>query len=179
MKKTHLILAALLAIANIAYADGSEKDRSAAVFTENVLKPAMNKILMLSKAKDIDPETKAKQYNDIIFPLFNYNFASKLTLGKDKWESLTRSQKDRFEEVYGKRLQRFYINRILLLYPDADILFVNTVQKKNRAVVMTEMKSQCLGNLFHRSWRKWRQPEKQWIKQWLKLKSPGTGSPEL
>lgn len=141
MKKIYLLIAICLATVNIAYADISTEAQSADAFTENILKPALNKILAISKTPEVDQDEKTKVYDEIIYPLFDYSLAAKLTLGKEQWEKSSDDQKERFVDLYSKRLQGFYLNRLLLLYPDIDITFINTVQEQNKAVVTTEMES--------------------------------------
>jgi phospholipid transport system substrate-binding protein len=130
-----------MATMNIAYADISTEAQSADAFTENILKPALNKILTLNKIAEVDQVQKTNIYDETIAPLFDYSLTSKLTLGKEQWEKLTDDQKERFVNLYGKRLQSFYLNRLLLLHPDTYIAFINTVQEQNKAVVTTEMES--------------------------------------
>ncbi len=141
MTKIYLLMAICMASVNIAYADISTEAQSAKTFTENCLKPALNKILTINKTPEVNPDEKTKIYDETIAPLFDYSLASKLTLGKEQWEKLTDDQREKFVNLYGKRLQSFYLNRLLLLHPDTDITFIDTVQEQNKAVVTTEMES--------------------------------------
>ena len=141
MTKLYLLIAICLATVNIAHADIPPDAQKAVTFTENSLKPALNKILMIHKKPDIDPVIKTKFYNEIIFPFFDYSVTARLTLGKEQWEKLTENQKERFINLFGRRLQNFYLHRLLLLQPDTKILFINIIQEQNKGVVNTELES--------------------------------------
>jgi phospholipid transport system substrate-binding protein len=144
MTAFYFLVVISLASLNIAHADISTDGQKAIVFTENSLKPALNKILTIHKKSEMDPEQKRKIYDETIFPLFDYPMTARLTLGGEQWKKLTDKQKERFIHLFGRRLQNFYLQRLLLLHPDMEVIFKKTVQEQNRAVVNTELRSSYL-----------------------------------
>ena len=141
MTKFYLLIAICLATVSPAQADISPDEQKAVAFTENSLKPALNKILMIHKKPGIEPAVKTKIYNETIFPLFDYSVTARLTLEKSHWKKLTENQKKRFINLFGRRLQNFYLQRLLLLHPDTKISFIDTIQEQDKAVVTTELES--------------------------------------
>ena len=144
MIKIVLTVILCLISATIACAGGACDQQGAAAFTDNALKPALENVMATHKQKNLAAGEKQKIYDEIISPFFDHSITARLTLGKQQWETLTTDQQARFIHLFGKRLQNFYLQRMLLLYPDTEILFKDTLQEKNKAVVNTELKSSRL-----------------------------------
>jgi len=103
---------------------------------EELLKGKLEQVILVLEKKDIDQQTKKKEIVEIVTPMFNFSLMSKLTLGKKHWPGLTKKQKDKFTELFTKRLKDSYLEK-MMLYTDEKIEYKESVQVKKKVQIPT------------------------------------------
>jgi phospholipid transport system substrate-binding protein len=83
--------------------------------------------------KQIDPNTKEKQINKIVCPIFNFELIGKLSLGKKHWPKLSPEQRKKFTTLFTEKLKTSYREKIML-YSDEKAHFKPAVPKKNKTL---------------------------------------------
>lgn len=133
---------------------GADDRDVAKVLLENKVDAA---IAVLQK-KDLDHEEKIKQIIEIVTPLFDFPLMAKLTLGRKYWPGLVNEKRQRFIELFTKRLKTSYIDK-LTLYTDEKVVFKTPLQEKRKIQIPTELisKDNTISMLykFHKSKHGW------------------------
>jgi phospholipid transport system substrate-binding protein len=107
---------------------------------EKLLKGKLESVIFILEKKDIDRQAKKKEIVEIVTPMFNFSLMSKLTLGKKHWPGLTKDQKEKFIELFTKRLKDSYLDK-LMLYSDEKIEYKESVQIKKKVHIPTILTS--------------------------------------
>ncbi len=107
---------------------------------EELLKGKLESVIFILEKKDIDRQAKKKEIVEIVTPMFNFSLMSKLTLGKKHWPGLTKDQKEKFIELFTKRLKDSYLDK-LMLYSDEKIEYKESVQIKKKVHIPTILTS--------------------------------------
>ena len=107
---------------------------------EKLLKGKLESVIFILEKKDIDRQAKKKEIVEIVTPMFNFSLMSKLTLGKKHWPGLTKDQKERFIELFTKRLKDSYLDK-MMLYTDEKIKYKASVQIKKKVHIPTILTS--------------------------------------
>jgi len=107
---------------------------------EKVLKSKLESAILILEKKDIDQQVKKKEIVEIVTPIFNFSLMSKLTLGKKHWPGLTKDQKDKFIELFTKRLKNSYLDK-MMLYTDEKIEYKESVQVGKKVQIPTILTS--------------------------------------
>jgi phospholipid transport system substrate-binding protein len=110
-------------------------DKSAA---EEFLKSNLNKAITVLQKKDLSPEAKNSEIEEIVTPMFDFELMAKLSLGKKYLPDLTRDQRDRFTELFVHRLRQSYLDK-LTAYTDEKVIYESPVAVKNRVHVPTQL----------------------------------------
>jgi len=114
-------------------------------------------IAVLEK-NDLDLQEKNKQIIEIVTPLFNFPLMAKLSLGKKYWPGLVKEDRQKFTELFTKRLKASYLDK-LTLYNDEKVVFKTPVQEKRKIKIQTELisKNNTISMLykFHKSTDSW------------------------
>ncbi|NIQ10405.1 MAG: ABC transporter substrate-binding protein [Gammaproteobacteria bacterium] len=82
----------------------------------------INAIVVLLQDETLDKSSRNQQIIDIVTPIFNYQTMAKLSLGKKHWPTLSPKQQEEFSELFVKRLQQSYLEK-LDIYTDEKVLF--------------------------------------------------------
>ena len=90
--------------------------------------------------KDLDQQTKEKQINEIVSPIFDFPLMAKLSLGRKHWPKLTKTQREKFTELFVRKLKAFYLKKVSL-YTNEKVLFKQISQKKKTTLVPVELVS--------------------------------------
>ena len=90
--------------------------------------------------KDLAQETKKQEIVDIISPMFDFELMAKLTLGRKYWPDLQAEQKERFTQLFIRRLRATYLDS-LTLYTDEKIFFEPPVEIKQKVHIPTYLLS--------------------------------------
>ncbi len=107
---------------------------------EEVLKGKLEAVILVLEKKALNEETKIKEIVEIVTPMFNFSLMSKLTLGKKHWPGFTNEQKERFTELFTKRLKDSYLDK-MMLYTDEKIEYKESVQVGKKVQIPTILKS--------------------------------------
>ncbi len=113
---------------------GADDKDVAKELLENKIESA---IAVLQK-KDLDQQEKNKQVVEIVTPIFNFPLMAKLSLGRKYWPGLAQEERQRFTELFTKRLKESYLDN-LTLYSDEKVVFKTPVQEKRKIKIQTEL----------------------------------------
>ena len=76
----------------------------------------------------------------MVNPLFDFKVMARNSLGRKHWVNMTRAQKKEFLDLFVKRLQESYLEK-LDLYTDENVVIENATQVKKRIHVLTRLVS--------------------------------------
>jgi len=107
---------------------------------EKVLKVKLEQVISILEKKDFNKEEKKKEIVKIVTPMFNFSLMSKLTLGKKNWQNITKKQKEKFTDLFTKRLKESYLDK-MLLYTDEKIEYKDPVQVGKKVQIPTILTS--------------------------------------
>jgi len=98
---------------------------------EILLKNNLDAVFAVLQKKDLDPQSKNKEIVDIVTPMFDFELMARLSLGKKHWPGLSQEKKERFTELFIKRLKASYLNNFTL-YTDEKIFYEPSVQVEKK-----------------------------------------------
>jgi phospholipid transport system substrate-binding protein len=107
---------------------------------DNLLKTNLDAVFTVLQKKDLDQEAKNKEIVDIVTPLFDFELMARLSLGKKHWSGMSQDRKERFTELFIKRLKASYLSNFTL-YTDEKVLYEPSVQVKNKIHTTTYLVS--------------------------------------
>ncbi len=107
---------------------------------EEVLKGKLEQVISVLEKKALNEKAKKKEIVEIVTPMFNFSLMSKLTLGKKHWPGFTKEQKERFTELFTKRLKDSYLDK-MMLYTDEKIEYKESVQVGKKVQIPTILTS--------------------------------------
>lgn len=110
--------------------------------TKDEIKPKMSikidRVLNIVQDANLKKEKKREEIVAILDSLFDYSLMARLSLGR-VWNDLDDSQKDKFTQLFSKRLKDSYVDK-LYLYTDEVVELLGTEQPKtNRIVLKTQL----------------------------------------
>ena len=108
------------------------------ITAEEILKRTLDRVFEVLQKEDLEQQEKNKAVVEIITPMFDFALMAKLSLGKKHWPGLTREKKDRFTELFVKRLRRSYLNK-LSTYTDEAIIYEPPVEVKKKIHIPTRL----------------------------------------
>ena len=133
MKLFSQILLGLLIVCQSAMAENK-------ISAQDQLKKNLDAVFAVLQRTDLSQETKQQQIVDIVTPMFDFALMAKLTLGKEYWPDLTAEQKERFTQLFIKRLRTSYLNN-LTLYTDEKVVYEPPVEIKQKIHIPTYLVS--------------------------------------
>ena len=105
---------------------------------EDILKQNLEKVFAVLQEKGIEQQAKNNRIVDIVTPMFDFELMAKLSLGRKHWPGLSQGEKDRFNELFVKRLKTSYLKNFTL-YTDEKVVYEPAVQVKNKVHVPTHL----------------------------------------
>jgi len=108
------------------------------IAAEEVLKSTLDRVFEVLQKEDLEQEAKNKAVVEIVTPMFDFALMAKLSLGKKYWPGLTQEKKDRFTELFVKRLRQSYLNK-LTTYTDEEIIYEPPVEVKKKVHIPTSL----------------------------------------
>jgi phospholipid transport system substrate-binding protein len=112
-------------------------DKSAA---EEILKSKLEAVISVLQKKELELEAKKKEIDEIVTPIFDFSLMAKLTLGRKFWPGLAKEKKERFTELFIKRLKGTYLGKLTRdTYTDKKIVYNAPIQVKKRIHIPTEL----------------------------------------
>ncbi|RLB79804.1 MAG: hypothetical protein DRH24_11875 [Deltaproteobacteria bacterium] len=125
---------------------------------KKLLESKIEAAIAVLQKKDLDQEGKNKQIIEIVTPIFDFPLMGKLSLGRKYWPGLTKEERQRFTDLFTKRLKESYLDK-LALYTDEKMVFKTSVQEKRKIKIQTELisKDNTISMLykFHKSKHGW------------------------
>jgi len=125
---------------------------------KELLESKIEAAIAVLQKNDLDLQEKNKQIIEIVTPLFNFPLMAKLSLGRKYWPGLVKEERQRFTELFTKRLKTSYLDK-LSLYTDEKVVFKTPVQEKRKIKIQTELisKNNTISMLykFHESTNSW------------------------
>lgn len=107
---------------------------------QDFLQSNLDAVFAVLEKKDLAKQAKQKEIEAIVTPMFDFPLMAKLSLGKKHWTGLTPENKDRFTELFIKRLRQSYLNK-LTAYTDEKIVYGSAVEVKNKVHIPTDLVS--------------------------------------
>jgi len=108
------------------------------IAAEEVLKSTLDRVFEVLQKEDLEQEAKNKAVVEIVTPMFDFALMAKLSLGKKYWPGLTQEKRDRFTELFVKRLRQSYLNK-LTTYTDEEIIYEPPVEVKKKVHIPTSL----------------------------------------
>lgn len=124
MKNLLMVVAILLLFSPPAAADETHQ-------IDNLLKTNLDAVLTVLQKKDLDQQAKNKEIVDLVTPMFDFELMARLSLGKKHWSGLAQDKKERFTELFIKRLKASYLKNFTL-YTDEKVIYEPSFQVKNK-----------------------------------------------
>ena len=125
---------------------------------KELLESKIESAIAVLQKKDLDQQEKNEQIIKIVEPLFDFPLMAKLSLGRKYWPGLANEKRQRFTELFTKRLKASYLDK-LALYTDEKVVFKTPVQEKRKIKIQTELvsKNNTISMLykFHESTNSW------------------------
>ena len=133
MKSLLYAVLSLLILSQTVVAD----DKSAA---EGVLKSKLEAVISVLQKKELELVVKKKEIIEIVTPIFDFSLMAKLTLGRKYWPGLAKEKKERFTELFIKRLKESYLEKLTrYTYTDEKIVYNAPIQVKKKIHIPTEL----------------------------------------
>jgi phospholipid transport system substrate-binding protein len=108
------------------------------IAAEDLLKSTLDRVFEVLQKEDLEQQAKNKEIAEIITPMFDFARMAMLSLGKKHWPGLSREKKDRFTELFIKRLRQSYLDK-LTTYTDEEIIYEPPVEVKKKIHIPTRL----------------------------------------
>ena len=107
---------------------------------EKLLKNNLDAVFTVLQKKDLEQQAKNKEIVDIVTPMFDFELMARLSLGKKHWPGLSQDKKERFTELFIKRLKASYLNNFNL-YTNEKVIYEPSVQVRKKVHAQTYLVS--------------------------------------
>ena len=124
MKNLLVVAISLLLFYQSALADDKSE-------VEELLKKNLDAVFSVLQKKDLAQQEKNQDIVDIVTPMFDFELMARLSLGKKHWTELPQEKKERFTELFIKRLKASYLKNFTL-YTDEKLFYEPAVQVKKK-----------------------------------------------
>jgi len=105
---------------------------------QEIVKQKLDAVFAVLQNKDMDQQTKKKEVNEIVTPMFDFELMAKLTLGKKTWPNLSQEKKEKFTQLYINLLRTSYLDK-LALYTDEKVIFEPPAQVDSKVHIPTQL----------------------------------------
>jgi phospholipid transport system substrate-binding protein len=126
---------------------------------EKLLKNNLDAVITVLQKKDLEQQAKNKEVVDIVTPMFDFELMARLSLGKKHWPGLSQDKKERFTELFIKRLKASYLKNFTL-YTDEKVVYEPSVQVKKKIHTPTYLVSKdkkiSILYKFYRAEKNWK-----------------------
>jgi phospholipid transport system substrate-binding protein len=124
MKNLLVAALGLLLFSQSVAADGKSE-------VEELLKNNLDAVFTVLQKKGLEQQAKNQEIVEIVTPMFDFELMARLSLGKKHWPGLSQDKKERFTELFIKRLKASYLKNFTL-YTDEKIFYEPSVQVKKK-----------------------------------------------
>ncbi len=107
---------------------------------EKLLKNNLDAVFTVLQKMDLEEQAKNKEIVDIVTPMFDFELMARLSLGKKHWPGLSQDKKERFTELFIKRLKASYLNNFNL-YTNEKVIYEPSVQVSKKVHTQTYLVS--------------------------------------
>jgi phospholipid transport system substrate-binding protein len=107
---------------------------------KNILAGKLDAAIVVLQKKNMGQQEKDRQIIEIFRPIFDFPLMAKLSLGRKYWPGLSNEQKEKFTDLFIKRLEASYLEK-LALYTDETVVYKTPVQDGRKVVIPTEVVS--------------------------------------
>ena len=108
-------------VASVGFADEPSEVRE-------LLKGKIDSVVIVLQDKSLDKVRRDERVIDLITSIFDYQTMARLSLGKKYWPTLNQSKRTTFSELFIKRLQESYLEK-LDLYTNEEVLYSKPIAK--------------------------------------------------
>jgi phospholipid transport system substrate-binding protein len=95
-------------------------------------------VISILQNKELDQKAKDRQVDKIVSPIFDFPLMARLALGREHWPKFTGPQREKFTDLFVKRLKTSYQEKIAL-YTDEKAFFKPAVQQKKKKTIRIPM----------------------------------------
>ncbi len=110
------------------------------IAVEDILKRNLDAVFKVLQKKDLDQQAKNNRIVEIVTPMFDFELMAKLSLGRKYWPGLSQEEKERFTELFIKRLKASYLKNFML-YSDEKVDYEAPLQVKGKIHIPTYLVS--------------------------------------
>jgi phospholipid transport system substrate-binding protein len=103
---------------------------------DKFLKSRLEAVFAVLQKEDLEQKTKSNEIVEIVTPMFDFELMAKLSLGKKHWPGLTEENREKFTDLFIKKLRTSYLSK-LTLYTDEKIIYEPPVQVKKKVHIST------------------------------------------
>jgi phospholipid transport system substrate-binding protein len=107
---------------------------------EEFLKTSLEAVFGVLQDKELAQQAKSEEIVKIVSPMFDFALMAKLTLGKKYWPGLTEENKEKFTDLFIRKLRTSYLSK-LTLYSDEKVTYEPPVKDKNKVRISTYLTS--------------------------------------
>ena len=105
---------------------------------QELIKSKLDTVISVLQQKELGKQSKDEQVINIVTPIFDFPLMGKLALGKKHWTGLTSEQKQRYTDLFVKRLKETYLEKINL-YTDEELIYQTPVEENRKVQVPTQL----------------------------------------
>lgn len=102
------------------------------------MKKMIAQVTSLIQDKSLAKESRNREIETLVTPLFDFGLMGRLSLGKEQWKKITPKERKAFAELFEKRVKQSYMNK-LDLYTDEVVIIDDAVKVKNRIHLPTHL----------------------------------------
>ncbi|MBW1896076.1 MAG: ABC transporter substrate-binding protein [Deltaproteobacteria bacterium] len=130
------LICALFSLLFLAQANIATGESSAEAFLRNKIDAATT----ILQNEGVEQQKQNEEVAEIVSAMFDFPLMAKLTLGSKYWPSLTRENKDKFTELFIRRLKKTYSAK-LTLYRDETVLYESATKTGKKVQISTYLVS--------------------------------------
>ena len=103
---------------------------------EEVVRSKIDAVIAVLQQKELDQQAKKDKITEIVSPMFDFQIMAKLSLGRKYWTGLSRDNREKFTDLFIKRLKESYLNK-MILYTDEKLVYEPPIQEKRKVHIPT------------------------------------------
>ncbi len=112
-------------------------DKSAA---EEILRSKLKAVISVLQKKELELDARKKEIVEIVTPIFDFPLMAKLALGRKFWPGLAKEKKERFTELFIKRLKESYLEKLTrYTYTDEKVVYNAPIQLNKKIHIPTTL----------------------------------------
>jgi phospholipid transport system substrate-binding protein len=105
---------------------------------KKILASKLDAAIAVLQKKDMGQQEKDRRIIEIVRPIFDFPLMAKLSLGRKYWPGLSKEHKEKFTDLFIKRLEASYLEK-LSLYTDETVVYKTPVQNGRKVEIPTEV----------------------------------------